>query len=681
MNRQVLLLISMLTLFTLGHAEPVDPSIRKKIKTEEGKLILVRAIGDEYGYYWQSLSDGSCYSVSEQNGFHKRISPDKVRVNAMLSRRAEQTSSHTKTRRAFSVEKLRGQKHVPVILMEFADKSFAPEHNIQLFNEMMNGLGEEAKNAGLLIGSVKDYFLAQSNQLLDLTFDVYGPVKLSKSYSYYGEDVSHGDSFQLDPHLGEAAAEAISNISGNVDFSVYDWDGDGIVEQVMFIYAWYGQNISYEHPETIYPQKSNLAYYGITPIECNGVKINDFACAPELRMTSEGGNTILNGIGTFCHEFSHTLGLPDMYDGDNKYYGTRIWDIMGGGGHNDFGRKPAGFTSYEKMALGWQQPVVLQNDTVINDIQAASEGGNFYMIPNNNHEEEYYLLENRQQTGWDSGLPGHGLLILHVDYDEYLFAHNMVNSSKNAYPRCSIIIADNDSTTSTIPEEYIAKYQGDLFPYGQNDSLTNNSVPKAILYHANLDGTSLMSKSVLSIHENGDGTMGFSFKNVIKEKGKYVLTVSDVELKAASANSVALAATFHNPSYKEYTRALGAYVYVNDVLQEPRAFILDPVIAPHGESRYQFTIENMEKNTEYDIKLFNYIDNETPWWTQVGGPYRIVIDESTKVVDLKKNSGNKEYDIYTMDGRLLQENERMVPGVYIYRSKTGQTQKFVVGNK
>ena len=678
MKKRLLSLVSILSLFVMGYADPVDPHIRKQIRTEEGKLVLVKAVGDEYGRYWQSLSDGSCYSMSVENGCYKRIDPDKVKTNAMLSRRAEQSSSYAKQQRAISVEKLRGNKRVPVILIEFADKTFASNHNIQLFNEMMNGLEENAKSAGLPIGSVKDYFLAQSNQLLDLTFDVYGPVKLSKSYSYYGEDFSQDGNYKTDPHLGEAAAEAINNILSDVDFSKYDWDSDGIVEQVMFIYAWYGQSTSFEHPETIYPQKSNLAYYGIMPIECNDVKINDFACAPELRMISKDGNTILNGIGTFCHEFSHTLGLPDMYDGNGKYYGTRVWDLMGGGNHNDLGRRPAGFTCYEKMALGWQQHVILQNDTIVNDIKAASEGGAFYMISNDNYDNEYYLLENRQQTGWDSGLPGHGMLILHVDYDEYVFSRNKVNSSQNSYPRCSVILADNDSTTSTISEKYIAKYQGDLFPNNQNDSLTNNSIPNAFLYHANVDGSYLMCKPIVNIHENENGTMGFSFKNVIKEKGKYVLTVSDVELKVASASSVTLAATFHNHSFKEYTRALGAYVYVQGELQKQSAFVKNPVIVPKGETRYEFTIGNLEKDIEYDIKLFNYIDDETKCWTQIGGSYRIVIDESTKVVDMPRISETEDYKVYTLDGRLVPKKDKMTQGLYIYKSRTGQPRKFVV---
>ena len=130
---------------------------------------------------------------------------------------------------------------------------------------------------------------------------------------------------------------------------------------------------------------------------------------------------MIEGIGTICHEFTHCLGLPDIYD--TAYgggYGMGYWDLMNSGSYNSNGYIPAGFTSYEKMYCGWSQPIELKNDTVITGMKPLSEGGESYIIYNDANRNEYYLLENRQKTGWDAGIPGNGLLVIHVDYDPTL---------------------------------------------------------------------------------------------------------------------------------------------------------------------------------------------------------------------------------------------------------------------
>lgn len=516
------------------------------------------------------------------------------------------------------VENLKGHKNVLVILVEFSDKAFEQSHDVSFYNEMLNELGEKGREAGL-VGSVRDYFLVQSNNQFNLTFDVVGPIALSKEYSYYGKDSLS----KQDVHLDEFAEEAIRMAAPIVDFSKYDWNHDGNVEQVVFIYSWFGQNVSFnKYPETIHPKKSNITYYGKDPIAINGVVINDFACVPELRMIKEDGTYQINGIGTFCHEFSHCLGMPDMYDVNNKFYGTTIWDLMGTGGHNGNGLIPAGFTSYEKMLFGWQQPIVLDDDTQITNMKAASQGGESYIIRNENNANEYYLIENRQKTGWDAALPGHGLLVLHVNHDEIVFGNNKVNNSENAYPHCKIILADNDSIAN--------HHDGDLFPYRGNDSLTANSTPVARLYHRNIDGSFLMGKTLSHICENADGTMNFFYTNMLNKFNNYMLYAEVERLRFLSDTSVVIRVKVaNNSNTKTYSRPIGAYVYSNNVLQQPRAFGQSEIIA--GEKAYcDLELSGFKDSTNYAIRLFYYPNDTTRWWTQMNDEYRFNMTERNK---------------------------------------------------
>jgi hypothetical protein len=110
------------------------------------------------------------------------------------------------------------------------------------------------------------------------------------------------------------------------------------------------------------------------------------------------------------------------------------------------------------------------------------------------------MVENRQKTGWDSSLPGSGLVVFHVDYDENTWLFGVPNtSSKLCY---HIIPANKESSYS-----YEAYWP---YPYLANDSLTNSSEPKATLNNENTDGTKLMNKSVRDIAVT-DGLASFRF--------------------------------------------------------------------------------------------------------------------------------------------------------------------------
>lgn len=528
-------------------AEPTDPNVIKKAKLSDGKIVSLRLRGDEYAHFWINNKDGKKYRQLKENVWKQLEETDVSDMLKEARKKRAESSNHLSVRKI--PKRMTGLKRVPVILVEFTDVKFEKGHDDSLFDRLLN---EPGYKEGHSIGSVRDYFLAQSNWLLDLQFDVAGPVTLSNSMSYYAGENGH-------EHCGEMAMEACRLVDDYVDFSQYDWDGDGMVNQVFLIYAGHSQSTS-GNKEDIWAHKSIVS----SRIVQDGMIIHDYACSPELR--SVQNENVVDGIGTFCHEFSHCLGLPDMYDGTNENYGTGNWDLMGTGCHNGNGYVPAGYTAFDKMYMGWQEPIVLNEYSEVTSMSPMSDGGDFYLIPNDNCENEYYLLENRQKTGWDTELPGHGMLITHIDYDEFLFGKNIVNRTGidgNDHERCGIVLADNDKTINfSNYHEYLKDLQGDLWPYGSNNSLTNTSVPAATLFNRNIDGSYLLNKPVTSIMENGDGTMNFVFNNdFIGNPDNCYLTCRNDTLRFVSTSSVEYKITISNKSHVDYNRPIEAHIY------------------------------------------------------------------------------------------------------------------------
>ena len=457
------------------------------------QALMLSAMPDQ----WQSatLPDGTLLrSELAGSGFrHYHVAPDKRRTRSAIG------GDH---------EPYIGKKKGLILLVDFTNKQFEADHTPQLYNDMANKVGFTSDMG--FVGSIKDYFLAQSGGQFELDFDVVGPLSMPKTYGYYGAN-TQGD----DTNPGLMVATACEMADEFVDFKDYDWDGDGEVDQVFVIYAGLGEAAGGD-ANTIWPHEWHLQYndYGKT-LTLDGVVIDTYACGPELtvKYNYSTQTVITQGIGTICHEFSHCLGLPDVYD--TAYgggYGMQSWDVMASGGYNGDQFIPAGFTSYEMMYCGWRQPIELKNDTVVRDMKPLSEGGDFYIIYNDANKNEYYLLENRQQTKWDAALPGTGLLVIHVDYDETAWKYNFVNNftsypDYNNHERYTVIAADNSRNTSDVAT--------DPFPYKEKDSLTNNSLPRAELYNLNPDGIHYTSKPITNIKQE-NGLISFEFRNLVK---------------------------------------------------------------------------------------------------------------------------------------------------------------------
>jgi M6 family metalloprotease-like protein len=351
-----------------------------------------------------------------------------------------------------------------LIVVEFADQSLAQGNTIHSFDSLFNGIDYTYNGA---VGSCKKYFEAQSNGLYSPHFDVVGPVVLSQEMAYYGKNDATGNDQYVVDFVVEACRGAKER---GVDFSQYDADNNGMVDFVYIIYAGYAESegapayVMFPHNwdlvSALYYGYSNMdEYYANSDTDFNlptfdGKMINVYACSNEIKMYTNART----GIGTICHEFSHILGLPDYYLTTknpivNERYTPGAWSLMGYGNYLNNGNTPPNYSVYDKYYLGWLEPTVLDHSQ---SLTIPADGVTTYMLTRNEQHvsagacrtDTVYYIENRQQEGWDTYLPGHGLLIWRVIYDEEDWFYNCPNDFVARYQLISAEKRSSPYTTS-----------------------------------------------------------------------------------------------------------------------------------------------------------------------------------------------------------------------------------------
>ena len=539
MKRAMFTLLLLLVTMTIG-AIPAKQGVWKTITLDDGRNVRAVLRGDEFEHHWFT-ADGRRFVAAEG-----RYQPVSAEMRQVAEGRRAQIQQHRALRlpqnRTARGAAYTGQKKGVMILVNFNDVKFQPTNDVTFYEHIANTPGYT--DAQGFVGSVFDYFNDQSRGQFELTFDIVGPVTLSRPMAYYGENDSEG----RDMHVDEMVIEAVNLATEQVnDWRPYDWDSDGEVDQVMIIYAGESEAAGGD-PETIWPCESVLAPQSV--IVSGGLKVNTYAVANECtKETNKIGKEhfIASGIGPICHEYCHCLGVPDMYDTKgNGSYGMGTWSVMDVGVYNGNGFVPANFTSYEKICIGWLTPAELTSAPFDGTLRPLNDVDDVYLIRNEGHQDEYYLLENRQRKGWDRYVPAQGMLVLHVDYDATVWSENMVNTvkasrgSKYNHQHCTIFHADGvdktaernerlkeiqDSLTMAVGATYnrlYAEYKelyaqneadiaGDVYPQPDNNQLTNVSTPRAFTYHPNSDGRLLMNCAITDITQQPDGTITFRY--------------------------------------------------------------------------------------------------------------------------------------------------------------------------
>ena len=523
MKQRIFILNALLCLVLSVWAVPAKRGVWCSLSLVDGTEVKAQLVGDEFLHYYVS-EDGTKYVQDESTGLYRKMTDEVTAQRRAAVRRAQaQGRQKRMLRKAQASNVFQGTKKGLIILVQFTDSKFKSGHDLALYKRIAN---DENYSGNNFRGSIKDYFKAQSHGQFELDFDVAGICQLQHPYAYYGKNNSQEE----DVKPGEMVAEAcLWAHEHGIDFSKYDWDGDGEVDQVFVLYAGHGEASYDKDPNTVWPHMFYLSAsdYG-KPLSLDGVTVDTYACSSELN-----GDGNLDGIGTFCHEFSHCMGFPDLYDTSYAgWFGMGDFDLMCSGSYNGDSKCPAGYSAYEKAECGWltlKDMTNIEQETSIAGVQPMSADGDAYIIKNKGHEDEYYILENRQKTGWDSYLPASGLMITHVDYDADVWDWNMPNTSWK-YKDANGISKTNDHQRLTIfragksTDEY--GDASDLYPYGSNNSLTKTSSPAGTLYNANSNGSKYMHVAITDIAIAADGTASFTLSKEEHQGGDVPVTPS-----------------------------------------------------------------------------------------------------------------------------------------------------------
>ena len=469
--RKIVSLVIVTVIAMMAYAVPAKRGWQTRTQAD-GTTIEVQQFGDEF-YHYMINRDGK--QVREVNGMYEVVG-EAPTAEMAKARRAKGVARRQRkaTQAEFGVSPYLPPKGV-VIMVNFADKSFLNSTTVAKIDEMCNSTHCTVNSyEGVNYGSIAQYFRDQSDGKYNLQLDVYGPVTVSQNYSYYGKDKnSEGD----DQYSGNLVIEACQLANSQIDFSQYDWNNDGEVDFVYIVYAGKGQADGGD-ANTLWPHSyeiSSSRYYGYctyAEAECkfDGKKVENYAMSNELSGSS------LAGIGVICHEYGHVIGLPDHYDTDystnsNNELTPNEWDIMDGGSYNGDMHCPPNYNVWEKAFCGWYTPTNLGSEGQLLSLNAIGTAGyQAYQINASGQQQAVttnnstnYYIENRQQQGWDTFIPYHGLLIWKVNYIKSMWQNNSPNLTSNGNPHFTLVCSSGTKIGSS-------NGKGNVFPNGNKTS-------------------------------------------------------------------------------------------------------------------------------------------------------------------------------------------------------------------
>ncbi|MBQ4391299.1 MAG: M6 family metalloprotease domain-containing protein [Paludibacteraceae bacterium] len=423
-EKLILSLVGLVVISVMATAAPARREGRVAVM-ENGEATTVYLHGDEF-FHWETNAEGNWVERQADGKYAKvpALSNEEINRQRRLSPIYRAQQEMTANAAATASKPARGV----VILVNFSNISFTT--NTDNIRDAI-GLEGYTNTAVGAIGSAHDYFKAASNGKYAPEFDVWGPYTLSNTSGYYGGSSGTDLGYLM---ANEACSLAYADGKSFAPYSTANYE----VDYVYIIYAGYdgaqnGANTVWAHAYDVsYHVNRQGRTYG-------GYSIGKYACSSEL-MGNTGNNQ--NGIGTFCHEFSHILGLPDYYV---TGYGTKsnpnydltngYWSLMDYGCYNNNGWTPCLYSAYDRYFMGWETPVLLNaacNDTV--PINGSGDGSTRMITPTGKmalytYADSVWYIENRQNQGWDAYLPGHGLIITRVRYNSSVWSENVVNNS------------------------------------------------------------------------------------------------------------------------------------------------------------------------------------------------------------------------------------------------------------
>lgn len=550
-------------------AAPAKPGLRT-ISQPDGSTISVRLVGDEFfhtyvtsdgltvargadGYFYYNTPEGlskvratnPATRAASETEFIKQNST-KLSVQSNVKARKNQAGSRLARRavakannNSFTQVPQQGSPGIPVILVQYKDYKFKDSDPKKTFTEFF----ESGEKSG------RQYFVDQSNGKFTPEFDVYGPYTLSGNRVDYGGNDYEGN----DKGVCTMVAQGCLAGDSEIDFTKYDNDGDGECDVVIVLYAGDGEASSYDEDaeDAVWPMQWELSGTGSDygkALTLDKTIVDKFAVFNELN----GSNlSRIDGVGTFCHEFSHCLGLPDFYDTNyGPHFGMGPWSLLDSGCYNDDGYTPIGYTAYEKNFMGWIDLEEGKQNTLYTLSPLNMGADRAVKLTNAKDKNEYYILENRKKQGWDKYMGYDGLFIYHVTYSASAWNNNTVND----YDLQRMTPVPADGTLKLDKESYRgetyyyineADLAGDLWPYGNANELTDTSTPAA-----EVNTGSLLGKPITQITRNADGTISFW---CMKDKKPAVAAPVSISHKNLSGNSAEVVWTAGDDNDVTYT--------------------------------------------------------------------------------------------------------------------------------
>lgn len=447
---------------------------------------------------------------------------------AMLMER--EAAAYSKGQRALSTQNNyvphTGTITIPVVLVNFQDAKFKINKPKEAFEQLFNSDTQADLGNGnrLNYGSVAKYFRDMSHGAFTPKFKVYDPVTVDQPETSYGGTRKDDNN---DENPWQLVKDALKLVEGQVkedDIKSFCSDGKTI-DCVYIVYAGLGQNNGGDGT-TVWANCSTTG--GAT---LRGKEVRWYTMSGELSPVKIKDSTIpvVNGLGVICHEFSHSLGLPDMYPTETSAYlnnqEMEYWDLMDGGEYTYNGFRPTAYTAFEKEQMGWPVDIkTLDSDASVTMTTSTEQGGTAYKIVNPDNQNEYLMLECIQRKGWNQHLFGNGLLVYHVCLpSETLYSSTRLNN-KPGYPGMAVVPADGACLSSPSyikanENDYIPSHYGDLFPgtgnfQGQNvtELSDTNKQPNFCWYNAEKTDKLDTNKAIKNIKYD-NGVLTFDYVN------------------------------------------------------------------------------------------------------------------------------------------------------------------------
>ena len=618
-----------------------------------------------------------------------------------------------------------------VILADFTDQKFKNDSlsSIQIFDQYLNAEGVPTHPADATLsknnlGSVRKYFYDMSNGSFEPRFDVKALVHLSGPMKNYGA----GDNDNMSKFIPEVCCLAQQ---AGVDFSKYDANNDGKVDLVYIIYAGYGQNFSGNNSNTIWAKSGGKSFGTFDGKEVYRYGVHcELNFSPAIINSTDynfGGVPQIHGIGLFCHEFSHCLGLPDFYPTDKTSQkqglpAMEFWDLMDGGEYTANGYRPTAYTAWEREYLGWMDIETLTDEyrgQRIRLVNIDRNGGKAYRVFKDGETSgsEYIMLQNIQSYAWNTTLgnmaggTAHGMLVYHVDFNSsFKLTDNSVNNTKGT-PRMNVLPADGELISSYLIDDengpittamYKESHGGDPYPGSQNKlSATSFKVNSGSL-----------TKALLNIQETS-GIVTFDFM----EESDITKTIPQPAPEPTEASE-----NVANITSNHYNRG--------DVQVKRSTTLIEKVQLADGDDAYRlsdFVSMSTGLNTAFDLSNFKtlhvdiypledmtvnvslFADNSNEknvtlkanQWNAVDIPISDLTDEgfdlktvygitlsggtgqtlyidnayfsktpSSGIFNLKTDAVDPDHGVYTLDGRFVGSSLTTLPkGIYIVNGK------------